>query len=275
MYYDVFDKDYYSSKPFNMSAGTWIIVFLFVAICLYTYLLDKDKKKFAFFMISVFVGFVVYIAFLQVAYIIEFSNEEAVSHNSLQRYIGTFLTAILFCIIGCILYFNDKYNKPTHIYAIMTLVVLTFTPIAPIANSTLVSGTYNSIQKEQLSFEKDIAERLTKIIPSGSNIYPVHQTSNEDSHLIRLRYFLTPEYLPITDIFREQRDLRQIGASSVEEWQDILYNSYDYVYILKINEYFINNYNFIFYNNEVETWSLYKVEKNINNKTVLLVKIEY
>lgn len=143
---DLFDKTTYSSKPFGMSAGTWFCIFIIISIIFYKFVLkDENKKKFIVYIGSIFVGTFVYICFLQVAYIIEFPDAEALSHASLERYLGTFLMAILILILGIFIDYNnkkEKYSRSTYVFILAA--VLIFTPIAPISNLTISSGAINN-----------------------------------------------------------------------------------------------------------------------------------
>ena len=143
---DLFDKNTYSSKPFGMSAGTWISLFVILSILLYKFVYkDDDKKRFIKYMSSIFIGTFVYICFLQVAYVIEFPDIEAVSHASIERYLGTFLMAILIVLIGIFIdYNNKKENYSCSTYVLILAVVLIFTPITPISNITIASGAFNN-----------------------------------------------------------------------------------------------------------------------------------
>lgn len=62
---------------------------------------------------------------------------------------------------------------------------------------------------------------------------------------------------------------------NVDKFEELLYNEYNYVYILKSDDYFSSNYYEIFNNTTVENWSLYKIEKNIDTQTITLCLVEY
>ena len=276
LYYDVFDKPYYSTKPFEMSAGTWIIIFGLGSIGIYKFIIEKEKRKdFARQVLCIFVGLAVYILVLQVAYITAFAANEGVGHSSLQRYLGTYLVVILYylSITGIqSLNKNEIYERCK--YLILTGIILVFTPIAPIANSTVVAGAYNNMKEESLNFNVQEANRVKSLMEGNERIYPVHQTSNKDTHLLRFRYFMTPIYIPLTDRFCETRNTVYIGASSLEEWKKMLYEGYDLVYVLQSDEYFNDNNGEIFENHEVKNWTVYEIQKNDTNHEVLLIPIE-
>lgn len=276
LYYDVFDRDYYSSKPFNMSAGTWMCIFGIFSLFIYKYLVqeEKEKKRFISCIISMFIGLIAYILVLQVAYLVEFSIKEAIAHNSIQRYVGSFLVAMLYVIIGKGLYYlNQKESYKKSSYVLILAIVLMFTPIAPIANSTISAGAYNNTKIESLKWDMEKVENVKSKVKEQDKIYLVHQTSNKDTHLLRFKYFILPMKIEITDMFSETRiDNRLLGVSDIDEWEKLLLEEYDYVYVLNTNEYFDENYNELFENNEVISWTLYKIKKEKEN--VLLVPIE-
>lgn len=199
LYNNLFEKNYYSLHPFGLSALAWIAIFMALCVLIYSRIQPSDRKKFAFFMFSIFVGTFIYILFLQVSYILKFADREAVLHNSLQRYMGTFLTMILCVISGVYINYLSKYKSNVSKYILILSMILFFTPISAIANSTIVAGVYNKMQSKGFEFDINISNRLSEVLNQDTKMYPIHQTSDQDTHLLRLRYFLTPYYIPITE----------------------------------------------------------------------------
>ena len=269
LYSDLFEKDYYSSRPINMSVATWACIFGLFSIYIYVYIKDDYKKKFMFFVIALIIGTIIYIFFLETAYIIEFKNKEAVAHVSLQRYMGTFLTAILFVLTGILIYNFNKNKEFIYKYTIVCCLIFLFTPVTAITNSTITAGVYNSQQQDTIKFDIDISERLSKIVTQEDRIYPVHQTSNKDTYILKFRYYMTPIYIPLTGRFGDDNIL------DFNSWKKTLYNNYDYVYILKVDDYFCENFKSLFESEEIKEWSLYKINKDDETENILLYSVDY
>ena len=73
--------------------------------------------------------------------------------------------------------------------------------------------------------------------------------------------------------FDEQED-EDIAKSVVEEWKKLLYNQYEYVSILDVNEYFSEYFKDLFEDGKIYSWTLYKVEK-LNGKEDIILKPIY
>lgn len=268
-----FDKTYYSKVPFNMSVTTWLVIFVLGMVAIYKLIIEKnEKKKFLIYSICQTVGFGLYLLFLQVAYIIMFSNREGILHKSVQRYIGTYLIAIaVYLVFTFINYLNTgkiKYSKSK--FVAVTAIVMLFTPMKPVFDATITSGYYNRIKQDEISFHENAANKVKEIIDENDKVYPINQTANIDSHGLRFRYFMTPYFTANIEIFSDE-DLN----ITLDEWKEILYNNYQYVYVISSDEYFIENYNLVF-EDEIKDWSLYKIDKtNGQNGLKLTLMEEY
>ena len=274
----LFDKAQFGSKPFNMSMSSWLVVFILSSVAIHTFCIkDKsDKNKFVFMVITLLMSSILYFIFIQVAYLLQFSNNEGIIHSSIFRYAGTYLIAVFMTIAGLAIYYleeNDNINNKKAIIVIGAIVLL-FTPMQPIANEIFVSGAYNQEKQKQVSFIRNIAENVKNNIEKDAKVYPIHQTALNDTYVLMFKYFLTPTYAQTTQMFPKNENNAILGANNVEEWKEILYNRFDYVYVLNSDEYFNSNFNTAFENNEVKEWTLYKVEKNNENKDIKLIPMD-
>lgn len=270
---DFFDKDYYSGKPFNMSASTWMGISLIFLIIIYKLINDKEeKRKFKKFSICITIGEMLYMAFLQTAYIIVFHNLEGISHASLQRYLGSYLMAVvIFEIYIFIDYMNRNKIKFSQTYfIILAAIVFIFTPMQVISNATLSAGVYNQAEQKKVLNDRWVSDNVKKLVKDTDKIYPVHQTGTKDSLGLRFRYYMTPIKTANIETFSEENK-----RFTFEKWKKILYNDYDYVFVIQPDEYFIDNYKTLFENEEVAGWSLYKVEKENGIDNLKLIKIEF
>lgn len=211
-------------------------------------------------------------AFLQTAYIIVFHNLEGISHASLQRYLGSYLMAVvIFEIYIFIDYMNRNKIKFSQTYfIILAAIVFIFTPMQVISNATLSAGVYNQAEQKKVLNDRWVSDNVKRLVKDTDKIYPVHQTGTQDSFGLRFRYYITPIKTANIETFSE--DNKRL---TFEKWKKILYNDYDYVFVIHPDEYFINNYKTLFKNEEVAGWSLYKVEKENGIDNLKLIKIEF
>lgn len=259
---DFFDKAYYTSLPFPMSGSMILSLFVISYYLVYKFLI-KDKEKYKRYFILVFILAILYIAMIQVAYFLVFSEREAIIHASMQRYIGSIFISMLMVLIG-IIYNTETKSK---IYLFIPILLLPFTPISVITDSTITSGMSNYDNNVNLEGVKEFSEFVTSKTTENDKIFPVHQTQNKDSRLLQFRYFMTPRFVPMVDSFDDDYNYNYIKFNSKNAFEKELYSNYDYVVVLNTNDYFNDNYGDLF-DEKIEEWSLYKILK-FNNKVTL------
>lgn len=271
----LFGSTVYSRTPIELPAGTWFGIFAIASVGIYQFLLkDKEKQTFMTFIISVFVGTLVYLCFTQAIYILRFPNFEAVSHASIERYVGSYLITMLFVIVGIVInYYNkqEKYHRGN--YILVAALIFIVTPIQPIANLTIVSGAVNAGIKNDISYMLEMTENIKNITGTEAKIYAFDQNANKSEDITKFKYYMYPILINTPVRFDEQED-EDIAKSVVEEWKKLLYNQYEYVSILDVNEYFSEYFKDLFEDGKIYSWTLYKVEK-LNGKEDIILKPIY
>lgn len=256
-------------KPIDISMTMWLIILGALMLIEYELLNDeKEKKKFKAFSLCSIAGLFLYCLFLQVAYIFVFSNQEGILHNSIERYVGSYLVILFMLVIGTFIYFmENKKLKVQHrnlIWTSLTLFVLIFTPIDIILNATLFSGEYNREKMQVLSEPMNYSEYIKSKVNENDKIYIIHQ--GIDSNGLAVRYFITPIMSSSVELLNDESTIED-----VDELEKIIYNNnYTYLYVYSTDEYLLKNYNSIFENNEIKENTLYKVERQENEKIRLV-----
>ena len=257
----IFDTTAYSNHPLKLTAGIWLILYAIVSIIIYKKILKNNTNgKFKAFMLAVFAGTFIYICFLQVAYVIKFPNYEAISHASIERYIGSYLIMILIVLIGVLVEYLNNIDYSKCKYLLLTFTILIFTPIQPIANMTLVAGGTNNLIKEGVSFIINLADETRARINENSKVYAFDQNSDISENITKFKYYIYPIKIEQIGKFEELYDDVKI-AKEVNEFKNNLYQYYDYVIILDTDEYFNAHFKELFRNEEIYSWTLYKIEK--------------
>lgn len=261
-----FEEKNITEKPFNTSLSFWIVIFIALMLIEYKLINDnKEKKKFAIYSGLIVLGLFIYIFLLQVAFIFVFSNSEGIAHNSVQRYVGSYLICMLMFVIGSFIYNmkNFKIKESKTIWISLTLFVLLFTPFNTILNATIFSGEYNRNKIEILSSIEAESYRIKEKIDENDKIYIINQGVNSVG--ICLRYFLTPIQSSNVEILGEENKI-----NSVESFEKVLNDgNYKYVYMVETNDYYTDTYKSMFENNEIKESSLYKINRDENGKITL------
>lgn len=254
------------TTPTYISALGVICIYIIISLFIYKYSKDDrniPKKDVKNMYISIFIGLILYILFLQVAYITKFSSEEMINHDGFERYIGTYLVGILYFTIYVILEkFEDKKLKNNFPYIIITAIIFAITPIYQIANATVTSGIYNISNQKYLSKSYENAEFINQHINDNDKVLGICQkTDVERLENLIIRYYVYP-------INYKAMDKIDQSKGSID---DIIKN-YNYIYIVYSDSYL--EYTTKQYLDEGETIkenTLYKV--NTENQTIKLEKI--
>ena len=224
-----------------MSASSWIAITIVSSIVIYNLLYDKnEKKKFLISTVCVHFSELLYIIFLQVAYMLVFANREGIVHNSLQRYLGTYLLAVVIYLVFTFINYinNDKIKFTNSKFVIVACLIFVFTPMSQIFNATITSGVYNISKKELLNNEIKRANYVISKVKEEDKIYVINQTASKDSYGLRFRYFVTPIKTSNVCTFNEEQEFNNTYIKLKEE----LFNKYDYVYLVQTDEFFNNFY---------------------------------
>lgn len=274
IFYHLFGSTVYSRIPIELSAGTWLGIFAIASVGIHQLLLkDKEKQRFMTFIISVFIGTLIYLCFTQAVYILRFPNFEAASHSSIERYVGSYLIMMLFVIVGIVInHCNKQKNYCRGNYIIVAALIFIVTPIQPIANLTILSGSVNAEIKNNLSYMIEMTENIKKITGVEAKIYAFDQNADKTEDITKFKYYMYPILIDVPVRFDEQED-EKIAKSVVENWKNLLYNEYEYVVILDANEYFSKYFKDLFEDNKIYSWTLYKVEKQTEKEDIILKPI--
>ena len=256
------------NQPIKISLMAFFILYIIGSIVLYKYgIKNKQKEKFKKIQISIVISLILYVFFLQLAYLTKFSISEALEHSSLERYINTFFLGMTVLLISVVI---DKIEENvTNIkskYIILTLIILIISPLNIITNATITSGSANAIERGKLIQVSTQAKIIKEKLNKEDRIYVINQESNEKASTWQLKYYLIPE-IEIKTTRKFDKELEKIyeNGEFLENWKNILYNDYDYVYIYVTDEYFNELAKELFENEKIEEKTIYKIEKQNNN----------
>lgn len=113
-----------------------------------------------------------------------------------------------------------------------------------------------------------VAEELQ----SDSKLYVIHQTSNLNDDFVKFQYYSYP--IRTNKYYKQEElyDLEEI-TNQVTSLETLLYNEYEYLFIIGTNEYFSDNFSYMFEDNNISEWTLYKINKIEEKRTILLTEI--
>ena len=238
------------STPITISGGGTIFIFLCIMV-IYYYKNDKTLNT-KNTQISIFSGLILYICALQLAYITQFSTKEMLAHDGFERYIGSYLLAILYFIVIMFLkYFKEK-NHENYGYAILMSIFLLITPINSIANASITSGIYNLNSVLYCNMGRTRAEDILKEIDRSEKVLGICQESK-----IRLINLMTRYYMYPTNYKVKEK------IESKEDFENTINEGYNYIYIISTDNYFEQLIHNKFNTNiKIEQDALYRIKEN-------------
>ena len=240
----------------SIGGFTLLLAFGFVLLC-------KKNKKAKNVAIYTFGGLILYIGFLQLAYFTKFNMQEALTHNSFSRYMSSYYIAMLMTFIALVI--DSKSSDYKRNITVLMIIILALTPLKDIANITINSGFYNYKMKKELSTIIEETNKLKQEVPANSKIYVINQQLEDN----KFKYYMLPENNVEMGIYFGNN----FAQNEKEQFENILYNTYDYVYIRATDDYFNNNYQELF-NEKIEKKATYKVIKDNGKENLKLERID-
>ena len=242
----------------QLSIGGFTLLLAFGFVLLY-----KKNNKAKNVAIYTFGGLILYIVFLQLAYFTKFNMQEALTHNSFSRYMSSYYIAMLMTFI--VLVIDSKSADYKRDITALMIIILALTPLKDIANITINSGFYNYKMKKELSTIIEGTDNLKQKVPENSKIYVINQQLEDN----KFKYYMLPEDNVEMGIYFGNN----FAQNEKEQFENILYNTYDYVYIRATDDYFNNNYQELF-NEKIEKKATYKVIKDNGKENLKLERID-
>lgn len=226
-------------------------------------LLNKKNNKAKNVAIYTFGGLILYIGFLQLAYFTKFNMQEALTHNSFSRYMSSYYIAMVMAFVALVI--DSKSVDYKRDISVLMIIILALTPLKDIANITINAGYYNYKMKKELSPIIEETNKLKQEVPANSKIYVINQQLEDN----KFQYYMLPENNVEMGIYFGNN----FAQNEKEQFENILYNTYDYVYIRATDDYFNNNYQELF-NEKIEKKATYKVIKDNGKENLKLERID-
>lgn len=242
----------------QLSIGGFTLLLAFGFVLLY-----KKNNKAKNVAIYTFGGLILYIGFLQLAYFTKFNMQEALTHNSFSRYMSSYYIAMVMAFVALVI--DSKSADYKRDITVLMIIILALTPLKDIANITINSGFYNYKMKKELSTIIEETNKLKQEIPANSKIYVINQQLEDN----KFKYYMLPENNVEMGIYFGNN----FAQNEKEQFENILYNTYDYVYIRATDDYFNNNYQELF-NEKIEKKATYKVIKDNGKENLKLERID-
>lgn len=243
-------RDFYDNLNIGRVVGsldsTVTTVKLFIVLNILTFLIyvinkdDEEKKKIITFILSFNIGFVLYCLLLLATFMFAFTETEGRALSSYSRYITTYFIAWI--IVGTSIAINSK-NKYQTMSAIVSILLCLYpTSITSIVDVSWRKGL-TGITPE-IALEANIIKEKVNL---DEKVYLIYQNNGGGYEYHKLRYSISPI---VTNLMYEwslgpkyyDSDIWSYDISKEQFVKKLIDEDFDYVFIAKIDEQFINIY---------------------------------
>lgn len=250
----------------NISLNYYVLLLFLMGILAILCLLFEKKNyiyqwKGRMLLACMGAQFAVYIVGLCLTYIFKFTEYEARRFASLDRYLNIiFLAAWMMITMIFLEIIQQKSQSSLALLITAAAVFATTVPLGDVFD--FLCGAYVTDSLEAKALYQKTIEDINRITET-SCIYFICQEST-GYEILLIKYNCRPHSFnsngwSIGEAFYDG-DVWTIGITA-EEWQEDLMTSYDYVFLYRINDYFVNNYAQLFDTEELDNGSLYKINK--------------
>lgn len=259
--------------PYFQLNGILLVIYVIV-IKKHTPFFKKNSITVIFLIGSIFFGSIFFAFTLLCLYLFVFPNDEALRLASYNRYMNTYIFAIM---VSIFLFFlenlrmNYKINVYIKTFIISLTITVALTIISPyvMISQFLLSDTIIGSPSNKL-----IAQSLTKNTPYGSSIFIINQSHNEqDNNWIA--YYADGRKINrgIVSFSTSESNIPYDTKLTISQFRERIIK-YDYLYCKHLDKGFIIAYGNLFENTtDLTDNTLFKVEKKFQ-QTVNLQRVK-
>lgn len=251
----------------NYFALLIFFVILFCAICLF--IRNKSQKTYrsiVIVMTALAINWLVFYISLCLTYLFRFDEETSMRLASYSRYIHTVYLPFWLLLLTLTFWFIYEYYPKSSACVFCLCIVLLITPMKDMAEFLFRDQVSESIENRQAYIE--LITKIKKWVQPDSRIYFICQ--NETHYISGAAYWqIGFEVRPIR--MQDAADGWMLAPESknwyisdldILDWKQRLIESYDYVAIYEIDQYFCETFSVLFTNpSEISNNSVYVVNK--------------
>ena len=237
-----------------------LISLFLLAYSLKKYKSDKNLK--ILLMITVLIGTIGYAFVMLNLYVFSFGPIEGPGIASFDRYMSTYILLILY-LATLIFISNENIEKSTKKFILLFLLVYS------ISSPNKLYNIRPSLYKHQINFYEENAEIIKKYAKDYDKIFIIAQDTVGD-YQYYLKYYVGAVTTNLHNFsFNTGEDINYKEYFEENYLKDI--EKFDYLYLARITDDFIEKYGFIFEDENIKERNIYKIEKENNN--IILKKL--
>ncbi len=259
-----FFEEYTTSFNFVVSlAGSLAVLALLYFGYATTAANKQGIRRFYAFSLSIFTGFFIYAFSLLTLYLFAFSVYEGTLLASFERYVGTYLIAIFVFIISLIIIKDTDRKKRNALSVLVTLLLIITVNLQPLLDITILRSASVKIAADKVTSMNGIV-KVQQYADIDDKTYIVNPDGTAYEFYLS-NYYITPYQagrvpwsfgaVPYSD------EDRYFEAVSADEWEQTLYQDFQFVYVYDTCGQFELAYGQLFENQSVKPQTVYRVEK--------------
>ena len=238
----------------NLSFIQALVLSLFILMVILRKYYNKNDK--ILLLTSIIIGAIGYTFVMLNLYVFCFGPREGPILASFDRYMSTYILIILFTTLLIFI----KNNSNIKLYVVLTvLLVILQTPGRFLDMYPILNSQPNNVYLYH-------ADNIRKYAKTGDSVFIVAQDSVGDYQFYTKYYLDGVKTNLYYYSFALDEDVEKYYEKNVKSYL----KKFDYVYLAKINEKYIEKYSFLFNNNNIQENQMYKVE---NKKGSLQLKL--
>ena len=243
-------------------------IMILFSILIYNKEKNDNKKKSVYSFSVIFIGEIFYVLLMLLLYLLLFSENEAVGLASFERYIGIYLTTILYFFTLITIYRSIEQKSYKNLLILLIIIILNAN--MPIVINNFIHNRSNKIitQDNRMKFIKDVEKVRSKVKKDEKyKFYIIIQNSRGAEKWI-LRYEMRDILRGMNEGFSwslgkkyNDNDVWTLNVSKNKFKKILIDEKYDYVYLYKIDKKFVKLYGELFDCDKLKNRQLYKVDK--------------
>ena len=243
---------------------------------LISFLCNSIKNKKYFLVITVFyIGWLLYLLIMLILYMFKFTEIEALRLASWLRYMNIYANSAL-TLMNLIIIYSCARTK-NKIFAVCYMILIFFIGY-PRFNYAINNNELLIKESQKTRLQYRDAENLVKENLKGEKHkiqFIIQNTIGYDLYLLKysLKEYLSeiPGYFYIWSIGKQYspEDVWTNPYYDEDHWKEMLMQNFDYVLLVKVDEQFIEQYDNLFENKNINNNQLYKVD--VKKEKLILV----
>lgn len=269
---EIFEANFeIASTGIKVSYISFMLIQLLWFFFLTAYAYEKQKRinylQMVFYNITVLISMTGYILGMGIIYMFNFSEQEALGLASLDRYLGILFLPFLLLntVITLLIYFDKHGNSLKYKVGFGGVILLVWLISAPQNIVYVIGGEKREESCRVRSYFMDLSDVIQRECDENDKIYLISQETTGYQYYV-MRYLARPSYIANRwwsigvpfyegDIYTQEKTAEQLK-------NELLNEDYDYLAILRTNDYFNENYSSLFaYPYDISGDSLYWVNK--------------